>query len=82
MLPTATFTLLFEENEPEQAQHQHYRKMAVQVALRYHLSIKLLAIISRTIYIQLMNAKTNDTTNALLLDNQLCFATLFGKPGA
>lgn len=30
-----TFTLLFEEGADEQAQRQHYRKMAVQVALRY-----------------------------------------------
>ena len=36
--------------------------------------IKSLAIVSRTIYIHFMDAKTNDTTNALLLDNQLCFA--------
>ncbi|GJA03061.1 MarR family transcriptional regulator [Enterobacter cloacae] len=34
----------------------------------------MLAIKSHTIYIHLMNAKTNDTTAALLLDNQLCFA--------
>jgi len=30
-----TFTLLFEDGADEQAQRQHYRKMAVQVALRY-----------------------------------------------
>lgn len=30
-----TFTLLFEEGADERAQRQHYRKMAVQVALRY-----------------------------------------------
>lgn len=30
-----TFTLLFEEGADEAAQRQHYRKMAVQVALRY-----------------------------------------------
>ncbi|MGF6270626.1 AcrR family transcriptional regulator [Lelliottia nimipressuralis] len=30
-----TFTLLFEDGTDEQAQRQHYRKMAVQVALRY-----------------------------------------------
>jgi len=30
-----TFTLLFEEGADEQAQREHYRKMAVQVALRY-----------------------------------------------
>ena len=30
-----TFTLLFEEGADEEAQRQHYRKMAVQVALRY-----------------------------------------------
>ncbi len=30
-----TFTLLFEEGANEQAQRLHYRKMAVQVALRY-----------------------------------------------
>ncbi|MBM3073153.1 TetR family transcriptional regulator [Lelliottia sp. RWM.1] len=30
-----TFTLLFEEGADEHAQRQHYRKMAVQVALRY-----------------------------------------------
>lgn len=30
-----TFTLLFEEGADEHTQRQHYRKMAVQVALRY-----------------------------------------------
>ncbi|VFS44572.1 TetR family transcriptional regulator [Enterobacter cancerogenus] len=30
-----TFTLLFEEGADEAAQREHYRKMAVQVALRY-----------------------------------------------
>lgn len=30
-----TFTLLFEDGADEQAQREHYRKMAVQVALRY-----------------------------------------------
>lgn len=35
---------------------------------------KSLAIKSCTIYIEFMNAKTNDPTAALKLDNQLCFA--------
>ncbi|BDS19332.1 MarR family transcriptional regulator [Enterobacter roggenkampii] len=34
----------------------------------------MLAIKSCTTYIHLMNAKTNDATAALKLDNQLCFA--------
>jgi predicted transcriptional regulator len=70
-----SFSMLFEADEDQQQQRQHYRRMAVQVVLRYICPKNNLQLNRALSIFRNMKTKSTEPANAqLALDNQFCFA--------